>query len=209
MKDEFGKCEENFTVHWKAKEWKRFHYRKTFGEVKHFFAQQFNFNDVITILIIRLGDDNAEIIRISEPIKSTWAKEKNLNLTELLSDGPYKEKYRKEMIIWSDDKRAEDYGIFCREASRNISKPTVIVSDIRRKTDIKWFRETFGDKIKLIRIKCDDSVRVNRGWKYQLGVDDIQSECDLDDYVAWDLSVDNDGKKETAEILEEIIKLLL
>jgi len=159
-------------------------------------------------LLAKIGDDKGEIIRISEPIKSTWAKEQNLNLTELLSDGPYKEKYRKEMIIWSDKKRAEDYGIFCREASRNISRSTVIVSDIRRKTDITWFRETFGGKIKLIRIKCDDNVRRDRGWKFQEGVDDIQSECDLDDWNDWDLSIDNDGNKETEEILEEIIKLL-
>ncbi|CRK90550.1 CLUMA_CG004254, isoform A [Clunio marinus] len=129
-----------------------------------------------------LRHEKAEIIRISEPIKSTWAKEKNLNLTELLSDGPYKEKYRKQMIQWSDEKRAIDYGIFCCEASKKISKPIVIVSDIRRKTDIKWFRETFKDKIKLIRIKCDDEIRCKRGWKFEAGVDDIQSECDLDNW---------------------------
>ena len=46
------------------------------------------------------------------------------------------------MIIWSDEMRAKDYGVFCREASKNASKETVIVSDIRRKTDIKWFCES-------------------------------------------------------------------
>lgn len=129
-------------------------------------------------------------------------------MTELLSDGPYKETYRKEMIIWSDEKRAEDYGVFCREASRGISKPTVIVSDIRRKTDIKWFRDTFGDKVKLIRIKCDDCVRTERGWKFQEGVDDIQSECDLDGWTEWDLLIENDGLKNSDEILSEILKII-
>lgn len=155
-----------------------------------------------------MGHNQSEIIRISEPIKSTWAKEKNLNLVQLISDTPYKEKYRKEMIIWSDERRALDYGIFCREASQSISKPIVIVSDIRRKTDIKWFKETFGDKIKLIRIKCDDSVRISRGWKFQEGVDDIQSECDLDRWTEWDLVIENDGKKESEEILEVIMKFV-
>lgn len=158
--------------------------------------------------IHRLGESTAEIIRISEPIKSTWAKEKNLNLSELLSDGPYKEKYRKDMIVWSDEMRAQDYGIFCREASQDICKPTVIVSDIRRQTDIKWFRETFGEKVKLIRIKCDDCIRLQRGWKFQEGVDDIQSECDLDDWSEWDLLIDNDGRQEASEIIERIMKLL-
>lgn len=62
----------------------------------------------------RMGNERAEIIRISEPIKSHWAKEKGLDLNELLSDGPYKEKYRKEMIDWSDDVRQKDPGYFCR-----------------------------------------------------------------------------------------------
>lgn len=66
--------------------------------------------------IYRLGNDSAEIIRISEPIKSHWAKEKGLDLNQLLSDGPYKENYRKEMIIWSDQVRSTDPGYFCRAA---------------------------------------------------------------------------------------------
>lgn len=40
----------------------------------------------------------------------------NLDLKELLSDGPLKEKYRKDMITWSDEVRAKDYGYFCRVA---------------------------------------------------------------------------------------------
>lgn len=112
------------------------------------------------------------------------------------------------MIEWSDKKRAEDYGVFCRSASNKISKPFVIVSDIRRKNDIKWFRENFGDRMKLIRIKCDDSIRVQRGWKFQEGVDDIKSECDLDDWQLWDLLVENDGQKDTDDIINEILELV-
>lgn len=112
------------------------------------------------------------------------------------------------MIIWSEERRAVDYGIFCREASKNITKSTVIVSDIRRKTDIKWFKENFGEKIKLVRIKCENEVRIARGWKFQEGVDDIQSECDLDDWDNWDLLIENDGQKEIVEIIEHIVKIL-
>lgn len=109
------------------------------------------------------------------------------------------------MIQWSDEMRAIDYGIFCREASKNISKATVIVSDIRRKTDIKYFRKTFNDKIKLIRIKCSDDIRAERGWIFQVGVDDIQSECDLDDWMDWDLVIENEGGREVSEIVDEIL----
>lgn len=43
----------------------------------------------------------------------------NLDLKELLSDGPYKEKYRKDMIVWSDEVRQKEYGYFCRVAMEN------------------------------------------------------------------------------------------
>lgn len=63
----------------------------------------------------RLGD-RCQIVRISEPIKSEWARKMQLDLAELLSDGPYKEKYRKDMIDWSDEVRKQDYGYFCKTA---------------------------------------------------------------------------------------------
>lgn len=68
------------------------------------------------IVLNRIGVELAEIVRISEPIKSHWANEKGLDLSLLLSDNPYKEIYRREMIEWSDSVRARDPGYFCREA---------------------------------------------------------------------------------------------
>lgn len=62
---------------------------------------------------------NCEIIKISQPIKSHWANEKNLNLNELLSDSKYKEQYRLKMITWSEEKRNQDYGCFCKAACQN------------------------------------------------------------------------------------------
>lgn len=109
------------------------------------------------------------------------------------------------MIDWSEKKRAEDFGVFCREACKKITKPTVIVSDIRRKTDMRWFQETFGSKIKSIRIKCDDDVRVQRGWKFEQGVDDVESECDLDDWLGNHLIVNNDGSQDSKDIVDEIV----
>lgn len=152
--------------------------------------------------------ERAQIIRISEPIKSTWAVEKGLDLTKLLSDGDYKEQYRKEMIEWSDEMRKRDYGIFCKAAALTIDKNIVIVSDIRRQTDIKWFREKFGNKVKLVRIKCDDKIRSNRGWIFQEGVDDKESECGLDEWTEWDLVVENNGENDSEYILSRIHSLL-
>lgn len=68
------------------------------------------------VFLLRIGCDQSEIIRISEPIKKHWANHKSLNLNDLLSDGPYKEQYRKEMIDWSDEARRENPNFFCSEA---------------------------------------------------------------------------------------------
>lgn len=76
----------------------------------------------------------AEIIHISEPIKLHWAQEKGLDLNELLSDGPYKETYRKEMIIWSDSVRQQDPGFFCRasiqKSMRNFAFPHFVAFSV-------------------------------------------------------------------------------
>jgi len=156
------------------------------------------------IYFCRLGTDKCEIIRISAPIKQFWAKELNLDYKELLSDGPYKEKYRKEMIIWSDKVRHNDYGFFCREAMKLATRDIIFVSDIRRKTDIRWFKENYGNIVKTIRLNTDDEIRIQRGWKFEDGVDNVQSECDLDDYTEWDW-IFNNSDTETSNLLSEKI----
>ncbi|KOB78431.1 Phosphomevalonate kinase [Operophtera brumata] len=154
--------------------------------------------------------DRCEVIKISQPIKSQWAKDKNLNLNELLSDSEYKEQYRLDMINWSDQMRSHDYGYFCRIACQNARKaPIWIVSDVRRKTDIRWFKETYIDLIRTIRISADDDTRIFRGYVFRAGVDDVMSECDLDDYTEWDLAISNgQGSPLLEEQLGSILGLL-
>ncbi|CAG9116854.1 unnamed protein product [Plutella xylostella] len=166
--------------------------------------------DYLTDNLKKLLSDRSEVIKISQPIKSHWAKEKNLNLNELLSDGEYKELYRIEMIKWSDEMRDQDYGCFCRVACQNAAdKPIWIVSDIRRKTDILWFKENYGDLIRSIRISADLETRKKRGFQFTSGVDDVTSECDLDDYTDWDLVINNGkGRQQLEEQLGSILGLL-
>ncbi|GBP07718.1 Phosphomevalonate kinase [Eumeta japonica] len=166
--------------------------------------------DYLTDKLKGLLSDKCQILKISEPIKSHWAKMKNLNLDDLLSDKEYKEQYRLEMINWSDEMREKDYGCFCRTACQNAPiKPIWIVSDIRRKTDIQWFKENYGDRIKAIRIIADDETRRKRGFEYKEGIDNVTSECDLDDYTTWDLVVDNGRNgKPLEEQLNQILELI-
>ncbi|GLV31714.1 Phosphomevalonate kinase [Carabus blaptoides fortunei] len=149
--------------------------------------------------------DKCTIVRISEPIKSHYAKTYNLDLSQLLSDGAYKEKYRLNMIKWSEEVRDKDHGYFCKAACENASiKDIWIVSDIRRKTDLKWFGETYGKLIKTIRINADQHIREKRGWIFTNGIDNAASECDLDDVETWDMSFYNNNLEQAQEIIENI-----
>ncbi|KAF6211857.1 hypothetical protein GE061_012373 [Apolygus lucorum] len=158
-------------------------------------------------LLQRLNSEDVALIRISAPIKSQWSKEKGLDFDLLMGSSEYKERYRRELVTWSENVRKSDHGYFCRAALEMYdaySKRFWIVSDIRRKTDIKWFSEHFPGKIRTIRIVCDDQTRIERGWKFTEGIDDKETECDLDDFDSWDLVVTNDGQDMT-----DILNLLM
>lgn len=60
-------------------------------------------------------------MRISAPLKDAYAEANKLDIEQLMSPGVYKEKYRLNMIKWSDDIRQKDPGYFCRLAD-NLSK---------------------------------------------------------------------------------------
>ena len=81
--------------------------------LESFTGQESN-NDVFVIFLVSIP--NSVIIRISAPIKKYWSESKGLDMDKLMSDGAYKEKYRTEMIIWGEEKRAQDSGFFCRTA---------------------------------------------------------------------------------------------
>ncbi|XP_033196369.1 phosphomevalonate kinase isoform X2 [Bombus vancouverensis nearcticus] len=158
----------------------------------------------------RIGHDKSEIIRLSGPIKFHWAKSLGLDIDQLLGDGKYKENYRLEMAKWGENIRNKDYGYFCRaalEMYNAYSKPIWIVSDTRRKTDIQWFMENFKNICKIIRIESDDSIRNKRGWMFTPGIDDSETECNLDDVDIWDLKVINNNES-IEYILEQILKLI-
>uniref|UniRef100_A0A182PG92 Phosphomevalonate kinase n=1 Tax=Anopheles epiroticus TaxID=199890 RepID=A0A182PG92_9DIPT len=160
-------------------------------------------------LLQRLSPDRAQIVRISEPIKRHWAEAMGLDLGALLGDGAYKERYRKQMIEWSEARRQEDYGVFCRAACTTVRRSVCIVSDVRRKTDVRYFRETYGpDRLRTVRIEASEWVRTGRGWQFQAGVDDVPSECDLDDYRAWDLVLTNEQPDGVEELLDRLVELV-
>lgn len=72
----------------------------------------------------------------------------------------------------------------------------MIVSDVRRRSDIAYFRRlsaATGVRLVLVRVQVADAIRVRRGWTFERGVDDVASECDLDAFDEWDVVAANEG----------------
>ncbi len=68
---------------------------------------------------------------------------------------------------------------FCKLATSNLSvidgrdKPLVwIVTDARYHTDIAYFTEIHGNKIKTARVLASDNARASRGWAFVDGDDE-------------------------------------
>lgn len=84
-----------------------------------------------------------------------------------------------------------------------------IVSDIRRRTDLKWFRENYGSKIVTVKVVADEHIRVKRGLVFTKGVDDAPSECDLDGLDKWDYLINNNHSSEHVEdSLDDILNVI-
>lgn len=146
----------------------------------------------------------AEIGRLSAPLKRAYAEEHGLDYQELLSDGPYKEKYRASMVKWGEEKRKADPGFFARLVVGAAKAEILIISDARRATDLEFFRQPaafgYGEasegcpwKLLTVRVECSVEERNQRGFRYDPAVDAAESECGLDTVANWDAYLRNEG----------------
>ena len=140
----------------------------------------------------KLGAAVCDILHLSTEIKREYAKLNNLDFELLLTDSPYKEVYRKEMIALGEFCRAADPGHYCRLATKRALKQCWLVVDNRRETDIEYFKSCYPGKCLVVRVSASEEVRKGRGWVWKSGVDDVTSECGLDNYRP-DITVCNDG----------------
>ena len=95
------------------------------------------------------GGKESTILKLSGPIKSCYAKNNNLDFEELMGDGKYKEKFRSDMVTWSEEIRNGDPGYFCRQSEEMYNAKNFniwIVSDCRRKTDFKYFESNYPSR---------------------------------------------------------------
>lgn len=51
-------------------------------------------------------------------------------------------------------------------------------------------------------------MRHQRGWTYQDGIDNVKSECDLDQYENWDFQISNDGRDDIEQFLKKLVNVI-
>ncbi|CAH8466294.1 unnamed protein product [Heterobilharzia americana] len=159
----------------------------------------------LTSVCVIFSGKRKSVVRISEPIKSYFAQQYGLDFSELLSSNSYKENYRKQMIDWMEQQIQKDPYIFPRKAFYECLKrceksepDIIIVSDARRMNDVEFFIKKFSrSKCLLVRITSPIEIRVQRGWSFVDGIDNVMSECGLDEFTDWDLIISNDGDEVT------------
>ena len=147
-------------------------------------------------------------MRLSGPLKQCYAENHGLDYARLLDASDYKEKYRKDMITWSEKIRNEDPSYFCLKAIdkyKGSDFPLWIVSDCRRRTDFEFFEANYPRLCKRVRIWASDEVRRSRGFSFQAGVDDAESECGLDDQNC-DVTIENNGQVPPEQLLQDILQ---
>ena len=150
------------------------------------------------------------IIRLSGPLKECYAEDHGLDFSRLLDSSDYKEKYRKDMITWSEKIRNQNPSYFCLKAIQKYKAeefPIWIVSDCRRKTDFEFFDETYPGKTVKIRVKASEETRIKRGFSFQNGIDDAESECGLDHEIC-DFELENNETLVPEELFKPILDLL-
>ncbi|MEE6522553.1 hypothetical protein FKM82_021150, partial [Ascaphus truei] len=101
--------------------------------------------------------------------RAVCARERGLDFDRLLDASEYKEKYRAAMIRWGEEKRESDPGFFCRIIIEGVTQPVWIVSDTRRRSDVAWFRSSFGAVTQTVRVAASEETRKERGWVYTPG----------------------------------------
>lgn len=130
--------------------------------------------------------------------KRDYAKINNLDLNRLLYDRYYKEKYRPGIIKLAMDQRNNDPDVWVKSLYGDIlintltleTKPldksseykeVVFIPDHRFHNEYLYLKKFDHIIVKRMRIITDDLTRSQRGWKYNINIDDNISENSIKD----------------------------
>ncbi|VDP14819.1 unnamed protein product [Heligmosomoides polygyrus] len=143
------------------------------------------------------------VYAVSHSLKAIYANDHGLVYSELVSDGPYKEIHRSNMIRWGESIRDAQPDFFCRATiPSSCTDDVVIISDCRRPSDIDYFRSNY--QTITVRVSASIEERERRGFVFVEGIDDMPSECALDNYPH-DIVVVNDDSCDPEEQLKHVV----
>ena len=82
------------------------------------------------------------------------------------------------MISWGEQRRNADPGYFCSiiENEPGSELPVWIISDARRRTDVKYYQEKYTEIVLNVRVIASEIVRTERGWTFTEGMQEIGGE---------------------------------
>ncbi|VDM75650.1 unnamed protein product [Strongylus vulgaris] len=141
---------------------------------------------------------------VSHSLKTIYAKSHGLDYSQLISDGPYKEIHRLKMIEWGESVRNAEPDFFCRATIPSTCEDDiVIISDCRRPTDIKYFQNHY--QALTVRIVANRMEREKRGFVFVEGIDDMPSECALDEYDH-DITIVNDSSSDLSQEIDNVVR---
>lgn len=169
--------------------------------------------DYIANLIQTLNPDIG-IYRISQPLKIEYALKHNLDLKQLMSSSEYKETYRKDMVQYGEEKRKNDPSYFCEKVANSFKNTDQIamnfIVDIRRHTDIDYFKNKYNDEknhiVITLRIISDLATRESRGFAFNEEIDNGETECDLDDFE-FDYVIENYSKDDDTSLEGQFLNI--
>ena len=107
------------------------------------------------------------------------------------------------MVAWGEKMRQQNPAYFF--ACIDLTSVHFIV-DCRRKSDIQFFKSV-GTAVATVRICSDEAAREKRGWQFTPGIDDAETECDLDDFE-FDFKIHNNIGTSDADLIYKFSDIL-
>ena len=89
-----------------------------------------------------------------------------------------------------------------------LSHPIWIMNDIRYYKEIEFLKKYFNDRLLLVRIETSNDIREKRGWHFQSGIDDSESECQLDTNIQWSFVFSNNAEDNFNEQMNHLMAMI-
>lgn len=129
-----------------------------------------------------------------------------VELSRLLADRAYKERWRPQLTQFTVDALAADSLVFVREVMRRIDASAAhpLITDLRLRPELDHLRTVCEPYV--LRLARSDDHRAASGWSYDAPKDTHRTETELDDPALWSEVVPNDGSE--AELADRATALV-